>query len=229
MVGRVGARVFHRSVNSPSGPTVPASSPARAAVRCYFGTPVVLLTTSIPDGTRSLAPMSSARALGYAVVLGLAAPARRSQISSRLGECVINLPAAELWPHVERLAPLTGRDPVPESKQAQFSYGPRKFEAAGLTAQPSTRSRPAADRRCRPAARGRSRAHHADRRRGERRERRDAGARSPRRSGDRDRGNAARFDPARRTRCSTCFGTTRDGDGCGRTFRARALSRRGVS
>lgn len=103
----------------------------------YFGTPVVLLTTLNPDGTANLAPMSSAWALGYTVVLGLGRSGQTLANLGRLGECVINLPAAELWPNVERLAPLTGRDPVPEAKRAQFSYEPRKFAAAGLTAQPS--------------------------------------------------------------------------------------------
>jgi len=37
----------------------------------YFGTPVVLLSTENVDGTTNLAPMSSAWALGQAVVLGV--------------------------------------------------------------------------------------------------------------------------------------------------------------
>jgi flavin reductase (DIM6/NTAB) family NADH-FMN oxidoreductase RutF len=103
----------------------------------YFGTPVILLTTLNPDGTPNLAPMSSAWALGYTVVLGLGRSGQTLANLARLGECVINLPSANLWPNVERLAPLTGMYPVPEAKSDQFSYEPRKFEAAGLTAQAS--------------------------------------------------------------------------------------------
>lgn len=103
----------------------------------YFGTPVVLLTTLNPDGTANLAPMSSAWALGYTVVLGLGRSGQTLANLARTGECVINLPSAELWSNVERLAPLTGMYPVPEAKADQFSYEPRKFEAAGLTAQAS--------------------------------------------------------------------------------------------
>jgi flavin reductase (DIM6/NTAB) family NADH-FMN oxidoreductase RutF len=103
----------------------------------YFGTPVVLLTTLNPDGTANLAPMSSAWALGYTVVLGLGRSGQTLANLARTGECVINLPSAELWSNVERLAPLTGMYPVPEAKAEQFSYEPRKFEAAGLTAQAS--------------------------------------------------------------------------------------------
>jgi flavin reductase (DIM6/NTAB) family NADH-FMN oxidoreductase RutF len=103
----------------------------------YFGTPVVLLTTLNPDGTANLAPMSSAWALGYTVVLGLGRSGQTLANRARTGECVINLPSAELWSNVERLAPLTGMYPVPEAKADQFSYEPRKFEAAGLTAQAS--------------------------------------------------------------------------------------------
>ena len=39
----------------------------------YFGTPVVLLSTLNEDGSPNLAPMSSAWALGYTVMLGLGA------------------------------------------------------------------------------------------------------------------------------------------------------------
>lgn len=103
----------------------------------YFGTPVVLLSTRNEDGTSNLAPMSSAWALGYTVVLGLGVSGKTLANLRRERECVINLPAPALWQNVERLAPLTGVDPVPDSKAAQFRFEPRKFEAAGLTQQQS--------------------------------------------------------------------------------------------
>lgn len=105
----------------------------------YFGTPVVLLSTLNEDASPNLAPMSSAWALGYTVMLGLGASGKTLENLRREGECVINLPDATLWRHVERLAPLTGRDPVPAGKASQFRFEPRKFEAAGLTPQRSER------------------------------------------------------------------------------------------
>jgi flavin reductase (DIM6/NTAB) family NADH-FMN oxidoreductase RutF len=81
--------------------------------------------------------MSSAWALGYTVMLGLGARGKTIENLERERECVINLPSAALWRHVERLAPLTGRDPVPDSKARQFRFERRKFEAAALTPQAS--------------------------------------------------------------------------------------------
>lgn len=103
----------------------------------YFGTPVVLLSTRNADGGANLAPMSSAWALGRTVVLGIGIEGQTARNLRKRPELVINLPAPELWPLVERLAPLTGRDPVPESKRGAFRFEPDKFAAAGLTPQAS--------------------------------------------------------------------------------------------
>ncbi|MFC4950360.1 flavin reductase family protein [Pseudonocardia sp. GCM10023141] len=103
----------------------------------YFGTPVVLLSTVNPDGSANLAPMSSAWALGQTVVLGTGAEGRTSQNLLERPDVVINLPAPDQWAAVERLAPLTGRDPVPAAKSAVFRFEPDKFAAAGLTPVPS--------------------------------------------------------------------------------------------
>ncbi|PZG02442.1 flavin reductase family protein [Micromonospora deserti] len=103
----------------------------------YFGTPVVLLSTQNHDGSANLAPISSAWALGHVVVLGLG---RNSQSARNLvarRDMVINLPAAHQWEAVERLAPLTGRSPVPTDKRDRFRYEPDKFGAAGLRPLPS--------------------------------------------------------------------------------------------
>ncbi|MFC0601312.1 flavin reductase family protein [Streptomyces palmae] len=108
----------------------------------YFGTPVVLLSTENQDGSFNLAPISSAWALGQTVVLGLG---REGQSAYNLGsrpDLVINLPAPAQWPAVERLAPLTGRNPVPASKHEGCRFEADKFAAAGLTAEPSHRVRP---------------------------------------------------------------------------------------
>lgn len=48
-------------------------------------------------------------------------------------ECVVNLPTPDMWQQVEKLAPLTGKNPVPELKAKQFHFEPEKFETANLT------------------------------------------------------------------------------------------------
>ncbi|GGU73091.1 flavin reductase family protein [Lentzea flava] len=107
----------------------------------YFGTPVVLLTTENADGTANLAPMSSAWALGQVVVLGLGAEGQTARNLVERPDVVINVPDPSLWQAVERLAPLTGRDPVPAHKPTH-RYEPAKFAAAGLSEEPSLHVRP---------------------------------------------------------------------------------------
>jgi flavin reductase (DIM6/NTAB) family NADH-FMN oxidoreductase RutF len=99
----------------------------------YFGTPVVLISTLNENGSVNLAPMSSAWALGYTVVLGIGASGKTIENLQRTRECVLNFPSDQLWQAVERLAPLTGKNPVPPTKAAQFHYEEAKFTAAGLT------------------------------------------------------------------------------------------------
>ncbi|WP_190133005.1 flavin reductase family protein [Streptomyces mashuensis] len=108
----------------------------------YFGTPVVLLSTENADGTANLAPMSSAWALGHVVVLGLGADGQTAHNLAARPELVINLPAPGQWQAVERLAPLTGRDPVPPTKHAGCRFEKDKFGAAGLSSLPSHTVRP---------------------------------------------------------------------------------------
>ncbi|WP_338703112.1 flavin reductase family protein [Streptomyces sp. Q6] len=108
----------------------------------YFGTPVVLLSTENPNGTFNLAPMSSAWALGRTVVLGLGADGRTARNLAVRPDMVINLPGPGQWQAVERLAPLTGCDPVPATKAPGCRYEPDKFGVAGLTPQPSVAVRP---------------------------------------------------------------------------------------
>jgi flavin reductase (DIM6/NTAB) family NADH-FMN oxidoreductase RutF len=108
----------------------------------YFGTPVVLLSTLNEDGSPNLAPMSSAWALDRTVVLGLGAGGQTAANLAARHDVVLNLPAASQWRSVERLAPLTGRDPVPAAKRPAFRTERDKFGAAGLTPQPSEVVRP---------------------------------------------------------------------------------------
>jgi flavin reductase (DIM6/NTAB) family NADH-FMN oxidoreductase RutF len=108
----------------------------------YFGTPVVLLTTENQDGSPNVAPMSSAWALGQTMVLGLGANAHTAHNLTDRPDVVINLPAPRQWEAVERLAPLTGSDPIPVQKQATHRFEPDKFEAGGLQSEPSELVRP---------------------------------------------------------------------------------------
>jgi flavin reductase (DIM6/NTAB) family NADH-FMN oxidoreductase RutF len=108
----------------------------------YFGTPVVLLSTENEDGSVNLAPMSSAWALGQVIVLGLGSEGQTAQNLRNRHDLVINVPAPAQWQAVERLAPLTGRSPVPETKRGSFRFEPGKFAAAGLRPEPSELVRP---------------------------------------------------------------------------------------
>ncbi|MEV0387430.1 flavin reductase family protein [Nonomuraea sp. NPDC050643] len=108
----------------------------------YFGTPVVLLSTENADGSFNLAPMSSAWALGQVIVLGLGPEGQTARNLAHRSDLVISLPAPGQWAAVERLAPLTGRDPVPAGKPDGCRFEPDKFAAAGLGAEPSEGVRP---------------------------------------------------------------------------------------
>lgn len=103
----------------------------------YFGTPVALISSLNEDGTTNLAPMSSFWALGWTLMLGLLDETKTAENLARHAECVINLPSPEMWTSVEKLAPLTGKNPVPELKAKQFCFAKDKFQAAGLSPMPS--------------------------------------------------------------------------------------------
>jgi len=100
----------------------------------YFGTPVVLISTVNEDGSANLAPMSSAWWLNQSCMLGMSKKSQTVQNLLREGECVLNLPSAELVEAVDRLALTTGRNPVPENKaEVGYRYEPDKFKTARLT------------------------------------------------------------------------------------------------
>jgi flavin reductase (DIM6/NTAB) family NADH-FMN oxidoreductase RutF len=133
-------------MNSPSSPAAVVSCPGGhvtiTPTILYFGTPVVLLTTENENGAVNLAPMSSAWVLGQVIVLGLGADGQTAGNLRSRPDLVINVPAPSLWRAVERLAPLTGRSPVPERKRGTFRFEPDKFAAAGLRPEPSELVRP---------------------------------------------------------------------------------------
>jgi len=100
----------------------------------YFGTPVVLISTTNEDGSPNLAPMSSAFWLGWRCVLGLAAASKTTQNMLRTGECVLNLPSENEVDGVNHLALTTGSNPVPQGKLMRgYRHVRDKFGRAGFT------------------------------------------------------------------------------------------------
>jgi flavin reductase (DIM6/NTAB) family NADH-FMN oxidoreductase RutF len=114
----------------------------------YFGTPVALVSSLNEDGSTDLAPISSFWALGWTMILGLLTETKTAENVLRHRECVVNLPSPDMWRSVEKLAPLTGKNPVPELKAKQFHFEPCKFAAAELTQLASELVRPARAKEC---------------------------------------------------------------------------------
>lgn len=106
----------------------------------YFGTPVVLISTTNENGTYNLAPISSVFWLGWRCVIGISAFSKTTENILRNGECVVNLPSANQAAIVNRLARTTGSNPVPEGKKLKgYRYEPDKFFVAGVTPAKATR------------------------------------------------------------------------------------------
>ncbi|WP_206789940.1 flavin reductase family protein [Amycolatopsis sp. MtRt-6] len=109
----------------------------------YFGTPVVLISSTNEEGTTNLAPMSSAFWLGWRAMLGLGVRSRTAQNLMRTREGVLNLPSESLAPAVDRLALTTGADPVPPGKRERgYFHVADKFARAGLTPVESSTVKP---------------------------------------------------------------------------------------
>lgn len=109
----------------------------------YLGTPVVLISSTNPDGTTNVAPMSSAWWLGWSCMLGLDLSSRTTENLRRTRECVLNLPAVDAVDAVDRLALTTGSESVPVHKAALgYRHVADKFAVAGLTPAPSERVAP---------------------------------------------------------------------------------------
>lgn len=100
----------------------------------YFGTPVILVSSTNPDGSTNIAPMSSAWWLGRSCMLGFGARSQTPQNIRRTEQCVLNLPSVDQVSAVDRLARLTGSDPVPTHKRAMgYRYERDKLGVAELT------------------------------------------------------------------------------------------------
>ena len=101
------------------------------------------MSSLIEDGSTDLAPISSFWALGWTLLLGLLTETKTADNVARHRECVVNLPSPEMWQNVEKLAPLTGKNPVPKLKSKQFRFEPHEFVAAELTPLASEAVKPA--------------------------------------------------------------------------------------
>jgi len=82
----------------------------------YFGNPVAIVSSINSDGSPNLAPISSFWGLGWTVVLGILCDTQTFENFQSRIDCVVNVPSPDLWETVERLAPLTGKNPTPPEK-----------------------------------------------------------------------------------------------------------------
>ena len=85
---------------------------------------------------------------GLDVMLGLLDETKTADNLARVPECVINIPSPEMWQKVEKLAPLTGKNPVPDLKTHQFHFEPDKFGVSGLKPMPSEVVKPERVQEC---------------------------------------------------------------------------------
>lgn len=108
----------------------------------YFGSLVVLLTTTNPDGSTNITPISSAWSLGDHYVLGLGVFNQGHANLMRTGEVVLNLPGAGLAGDIERIAMTTGMDPVPAPKSSLYRTVHDKWALTGWTGLPSAEVSP---------------------------------------------------------------------------------------
>jgi len=115
----------------------------------YYGTPVILLNTLNEDGTTNISPLSSSWALGNCIVLGIGLGGKAIENIQRHPQCVINVPSPELWGNVEKLAPYTGKQQVPEFKQhIGIHYHSDKYGVSELTPTESTAVQPSRIAEC---------------------------------------------------------------------------------
>jgi flavin reductase (DIM6/NTAB) family NADH-FMN oxidoreductase RutF len=115
----------------------------------YFGTPVALITTIDKDGNANIGPMSSVWALGWTLMLGLETGSKTYQNLMAQKECVVNFPSSSLFHHVEKIAAVTGVNPVPDYKKGRYKYDADKFSTGGFSAIGSELVKPPRIAECR--------------------------------------------------------------------------------
>ena len=100
----------------------------------YWGSAVIIISTTNPDGTTNLAPMSSAWWLGQRCMLGLAGQSQTTINLQRTKQCILNLPSDAMVAQINALAKTTGRqDMSPFKMAAGYCYVKDKFKVAHLT------------------------------------------------------------------------------------------------
>jgi methylphosphotriester-DNA--protein-cysteine methyltransferase len=102
---------------------------------------LALITDGALDG-------DSARVRTLAERLGSGERQLRRLYLQHLGASPISVAQTRRVLFAKQLAPLTGKNPVPEIKAKQFRFAPNKFESAGLTPLTSELVRPARAREC---------------------------------------------------------------------------------
>ncbi|GAB3917102.1 flavin reductase family protein [Mucilaginibacter boryungensis] len=115
----------------------------------YFGTPVALITTLDIDRHPNIGPISSVWALGWTIMLGLECGSKTYQNLIAQKECVINLPPSAVFKQVEKIATLTGANPVPDYKKDKYRYEADKFKVGGFHSLPSDLVQPPRIAQCR--------------------------------------------------------------------------------
>jgi flavin reductase (DIM6/NTAB) family NADH-FMN oxidoreductase RutF len=115
----------------------------------YFGTPVALITTLDITGNANIGPISSVWGLGWTLILGLECASKTYQNLISQKECVVNLADPSLFQKVEKIANLTGANPVPDYKKDRYIYEPDKFSAGGFSKMEAEKVRPPRIAECR--------------------------------------------------------------------------------
>jgi flavin reductase (DIM6/NTAB) family NADH-FMN oxidoreductase RutF len=87
-------------------------APSNRTIYSLRGHSVVLISTRNEDGSTNVAPMSSAWWFGWSCMLGLGDVSHTTQNLLREHECVLNIPSVHQTAAVDRLARLTGSNPV---------------------------------------------------------------------------------------------------------------------
>ncbi|AFQ12297.1 TPA: flavin reductase family protein [Bacillus pacificus] len=109
----------------------------------YYGMPIFLLSTLNEDGTTNVSPMSSSWALGNYIILGIGLGGKAIQNLEINKECVVNLPSSLQWEQVEKIAPFTGVENVPNFKQDMgYTYKKDKVSVCDFTLIDSTKIQP---------------------------------------------------------------------------------------
>lgn len=118
-----------------NGVETPTHSVIEPAI-LYWGTPVVLISSTNEDGTSNVAPMSSAFFLGHNCLLGLSSKSKTTHNILRTKQLVLNLPddSPLMIAAVNALARTTGTEVVPPAKkQRGYFYVKDKWARAKLT------------------------------------------------------------------------------------------------